>query len=98
MMQKGPDLNLSYLPLPLPSLHVYCNVEDELSVCLKTKTPSCIPKKLLSFFESSWFFSYEFKNIKHLVTLVNSNDPSREPLIIFIALMVSPSANWRVWP
>ena len=56
MIQKGPDLNLSPPPLPHPPptpLHVYCKVEDELSVYLKTKTPSCIPKKLLSFFESS---------------------------------------------
>ena len=23
---------------------VYCRVEDKLPVCIKTKTPSCIPK------------------------------------------------------
>ena len=38
------------------------------------------------------------KSTKHLITLVNSNAASREPLIIFIALMVSPSANWRAEP
>ena len=54
--------------------------------------------KLLPFLESIWFFSYDFKNIEHLITLVNSNAASREPLIIFIALMVSPSINWRAWP
>ena len=54
--------------------------------------------KLLPFLESIWFFSYDFKNIEHLITLVNSNAASREPLIIFIALMVSPSTNWRAWP
>ena len=53
--------------------------------------------KLLPFLESIWFFSYDFKNIEHLITLVNSNAASREPLIIFIALMVSPSTNWRAW-
>ena len=44
------------------------------------------------------FFSYGFKNIEHLSTLINSNTASREPLITFIALMVSPSTNWRAWP
>ena len=39
------------------------------------------------------FFSYDFKNTEHLITLVNSNAASGEPLIIFIALMVSPSDN-----
>ena len=37
------------------------------------------------------FFPYDFKNIEHLITLVNSNVASREPLIIFIALTVSPT-------
>ena len=54
--------------------------------------------KLLPFLESIWFFSYDFKNIEHLITLVNSNAASREPLIIFIALMVSPSTKWKAWP
>ena len=53
--------------------------------------------KLLPFLESILFFSYDFKNTEHLITLVNSNAASREPLIIFIALMVSPSTNWRAW-
>ena len=35
------------------------------------------------------FFSYAFKNIEHLIALVNSNAASREPLIIFVALIVS---------
>ena len=26
---------------------MYCRVEDKLSVCIKTKTPSCIPNKKL---------------------------------------------------
>ena len=47
--------------------------------------------KLLPFLESIWFFSYDFKNIEHLITLVNSNAVSREPLIIFVALMISLS-------
>ena len=38
------------------------------------------------------FFPYDYKNIEHLITLVNSNPASREPLIIFITLMLSPSA------
>ena len=54
--------------------------------------------KLLPFLESILFFSYDFKNTEHLITLVNSNAALREPLIIFIALMVSPSINWRAWP
>ena len=41
----------------------------------------------------NYLFSYDFKNIEHLITLVNSNTASRKPLILFIALMVSPSAN-----
>ena len=47
--------------------------------------------KLLPFLESILFFSYDFKNIEHLITFVNSNAASREPLIIFVALMVSLS-------
>ena len=58
---------------------------------------SLICWSLLPFLESIWFFSNDFKNIEHLITLVNSNPASREPLIIFIALMVSPSTNWRAW-
>ena len=38
--------------------------------------------KLLPFLENIWFFSYK----------------NTEPLIIFIALMVSPSINWRECP
>ena len=55
--------------------------------------------KLLSFLEIIWCFSfsYDFKSIDHLITLVNWNAESREILITFIALMVSPSANWRAW-
>ena len=53
---------------------------------------------LLPFLESIWFFSYDFKNKEHLITLVNSNPASRESLIIFIALMVSPSTNLTAWP
>ena len=48
-------------------------------------------RKLLPFLKSILFFSYDFKNIKHLVTLVNSNAASREPLIIFVASMASLS-------
>ena len=53
---------------------------------------------LLPFLKIIGFFSYDFKNIEHLITLVNSNAASREPLIIFIALMVSPSITWRARP
>ena len=38
-----------------------------------------------------YFFSYDFKKIEYFITLVNSNAASREPLIIFVALMVSLS-------
>ena len=54
--------------------------------------------KLIPFLESIWFFSYDFKSREHLITLVDPNAASREPLIIFIALMVSPSTNWQPWP
>ena len=47
----------------------------------------------LSLFGEHLIFSYDFKNIQHLIILVNSNAASREPLVICIALMVSPSAN-----
>ena len=151
-------------------MYVYRKAGDELSVCLKTKIPSCISKnklkiciciwtpmtwpqaiestlpckiashncwetaqlskmfyddapltvqqfghnmchqrfllhglsltcwKIRPFLESIWFFSYDFKNIEHLITLVNSNAASRKPLIIFISLMVSPSPSWRARP
>ena len=46
--------------------------------------------QLLLFLESILFFSYDFKNIEHLIILVNSNAAS-ESLIIFVALMVSLS-------
>ena len=52
--------------------------------------------KILPFLESIWFLPMILKT-EHLITLVNSNAASREPLIIFIALMVSPSTNWRAW-
>ena len=51
-----------------------------------------------SLFGTIWFFLCDFKNREHFITLVNSNAASREPLIIFIALMVSPSINERAWP
>ena len=35
------------------------------------------------------FFSYDFRNIEFVITLVNSNAASRKPLIICVALMVS---------
>ena len=69
-------------------------------LCYKNSQLHCLCLtcwSLLPFLESIWFFSYDFKNIEHLITLVNSNAASREPLIIFIALMVSPSTNWRAW-
>ena len=50
---------------------------------------------LFPFLESIHFFLYDFKNIEHLITLVNSNAASRQPVIIFVALMISPLANWR---
>ena len=59
---------------------------------------SLICWKLLPFLESIWLLSYDFKNTEHLITLANSNVASRELLIIFIALMVSPSINWQAWP
>ena len=43
-----------------------------------------------SFF-GEYFFPYDFKNIEHSITLLNSNAASREPLIIFAALMISLS-------
>ena len=54
--------------------------------------------KLFPFLENIWFFSYDFKNTEHSITLVNSNAASREPLIIFIDLLVSPSINWWTLP
>ena len=51
--------------------------------------------KLLPFLQSIWFYSYDFKNTEQLTTLFNSFAASRETLIIFIVLMVSPSTNWR---
>ena len=44
-----------------------------------------------SLFGEHFFFFYDFKNIENLITLVNSNAASRQPLIIFVALMVSLS-------
>ena len=54
--------------------------------------------KVLLLLENIWFFAYDFKNVEHLITLATSIAASREPLIIFIALTASPSANWRAWP
>ena len=39
--------------------------------------------KLLPFLDIIWFFSYDFKNIEHLITLVHSNVASREALTFF---------------
>ena len=44
--------------------------------------------KLISFLES--IFSYSFGNIKHFITLVNSNAASREALIIFMDVFILP--------
>ena len=55
-------------------------------------------QETLSLFGQHFIFSYDFKSIENLITSVNWNVASRESLIIFIALMVSPSANWRAWP
>ena len=54
--------------------------------------------KHISFLESIYFFSYGFENLEQLITSVNLNAAPRESLIVFIALMVSPSTNWRAWP
>ena len=51
-----------------------------------------------SLFGKNLIFSCDFKNIEYLIILASSNAASREPVITFIALMVSPSANWRTWP
>ena len=53
--------------------------------------------KIFPFLESIWFFLHDFKNTKYLITLVNSDVASREPVILFITVMVSPSINWRSW-
>ena len=51
MIQKRSRFEPAPLPPPLPPLphpvHVYCKAKDELPVYLKTKIPSCIPKKKL---------------------------------------------------
>ena len=54
--------------------------------------------KLLPFLESICFFFYDFITIEYLINLFNSKAASGSPLIIFIALMVLPTANWREWP
>ena len=152
---------------------VYRKVKDELPVCLKTKTFSCITKRKLKLcicvwtsmtwlraLESTLLFKIASRNswetaqlskmlrdsapltvqqfghdivspeflatlsflnlpeagsgsfpfrkvfdfflmilkIQSIWLLVNSNAAWRELLIIFIALIVSPSIKWRVWP
>ena len=44
-----------------------------------------------SIFGEYFFFFLMILKTEHLITLVNSNASSREPLIIFVALMVSLS-------
>ena len=51
-----------------------------------------------SLFGEYLIFFHIILKTEHLITLVNSNAASREPQIIFIALMVSPSISWRAWP
>ena len=53
--------------------------------------------KLLPFLESILFFSYDFKNTEHLITLVNSNAVSREPLFLLLQ-WYHCQLNWRAWP
>ena len=53
--------------------------------------------KLLPFLESIWFFFYDFWTIEYLISLFNSKAASRVHFIILIALMVSPTANWKPW-
>ena len=40
--------------------------------------------KLLPFLDIIWFFSYDFKNIEHLITLVHSNVASRKALTFLL--------------
>ena len=61
-----------------------------LSILNLPEVPSLFGKYLI--------FFYDFKSTEHLITLVNSNAAWRELLIIFIALIVSRSIKWRVWP
>ena len=59
---------------------------DVVSAALKLlKAPFLFGKYLL--------FYYDFKILEKLISLFNSDAASREPLIIFIAFMVSPTAN-----
>ena len=58
---------------------------DVVSVLKLLKAPFLFGEYLLSF--------YDFKILEKLISLFTSDAASREPLIIFIAFMVSPTAN-----
>ena len=46
-----------------------------------------------SLFGEYLIFLHDFKNTEYLITLVNSDVASREPVIFFITVMVSLSIN-----
>ena len=53
--------------------------------------------KRLPFLENILFFSYDFKNIEQLISLVNSNTASREPLFFLLLWWYHCQLNWRAW-
>ena len=102
-------LNLHPVTLERQLNHLQCSVTMSLwqsnnlgiILCYQSFLLYCLSLtcwKFFSFLESIWFFSCDFKKIEHLFTLVNWNPASRESQIIFIALIVSLSTNWRAWP
>ena len=48
-------------------------------------------------FEEYLIFPYDFENTEHLITLVNSNAASREPLFLLLQ-WYHCQLNWRAWP
>ena len=94
------ESQLSYLKC-FVTMHLWQSNNLTIILCHQGFLLHCLSLtcwKLLPFLDIIWFFSYDFRNIEHLITLVHSNVASREALTFFIDLMVSPSANWRDWP
>ena len=85
-----------FLTMPLWHSNNLCIILCYQSSLLHCLSLTCC--SLLPFLNSIWFFSYYFKNIEHLITLVNSYPAPRCSLIILITLRVSPSTNLRAWP
>ena len=100
-------LDLKFSNLLFPLKYHPTNLERQLNYQKCFATMSLWPSNDLSTlvchlgFLVQCLFSTYWKHpafLESIWSLFNSKAASRVPLIIFIALIVSPTINWRAWP